>query len=32
MEVRGRRVRLVFFDLAGEAPAPFGEPLELALG
>lgn len=31
LEVRRRRVRVVFFDLAGEAPAPHGEPLEASL-
>jgi putative phosphoesterase len=28
---RGRHVRIEIFDLAGPEPAPFGEPLEVAL-
>jgi putative phosphoesterase len=31
LEVRGRTVRISFFDLAGDAPAPFGAPVEAAL-
>lgn len=31
LEVRGRKVRVSFFDLAGDAPAPFGAPVEAAL-
>jgi putative phosphoesterase len=31
LAVRGRRVRLELFDLAGERPTPLGAPLEVAL-
>ena len=31
LEVRRRRVRVTFFDLAGTAPAPHGDPFEAAL-
>ncbi len=31
LEVRERAVRIAFFDLAADRPAPFGDPLEAAL-
>lgn len=31
LEVRDRAVRLAFYDLAADGPAPYGEPLETAL-
>lgn len=31
LEVAGRTVRVVFFDLSSPAPAPFGDPVEVTL-
>jgi predicted phosphodiesterase len=31
LEVAGRTARVLFFDLSGAAPAPFGDPVEAAL-
>lgn len=31
LEVRGRAVRVTFFDLSRDAPTPFGDPIEAAL-
>ena len=31
LDVRGRAVRVTFFDLARDAPGRFGDPVEAAL-